>query len=99
MKLVIVVLFAISAAALVSGTRLARNSLWLVVQTCAANQTLTGAPFPCLGVTPASEARDGYIVLRAPVDADTIWSPTRKVVGLEDPGLRGPKAAGYFLDA
>jgi CDP-diacylglycerol pyrophosphatase len=99
MKLVIVVLFAISAAALVSGTHLARNSLWLVVQTCAANQSLTGAPFPCLAVTPPSGARDGYIVLRAPVDADTIWSPTRKIAGLEDPALRNPRAAGYFLDA
>jgi CDP-diacylglycerol pyrophosphatase len=99
MKLVIVVLFAISAAALMSGSRIARNSLWLVVQTCAANHDLTGAPFPCLSVTPSSDARDGYVVLRAPVDADTIWSPTRKVVGLEDPALRGPKATGYFLDA
>jgi CDP-diacylglycerol pyrophosphatase len=46
--------------------------------------------------TTAGEAR-GYAVLRAPFGApDTILTPTRRVVGVEDPWLQSPDAPNYF---
>jgi len=74
-----------------------RQALWRVVQACVADAKLTGAPFPCLKVD-LSEGKDrGHVILRPPFGrADLILSPTRKVVGVEDPWLQSPDAPNYF---
>jgi CDP-diacylglycerol pyrophosphatase len=68
-----------------------RHALWQVVRVCALDKATIGSPFPCL------EAAPGYVVLRPPVGKpDTILSPTRAIVGLEDPRLQEPDEPNYF---
>ena len=77
-----------------------RGALWQVVQTCVANHDLTGAAFPCLAVNLSGGEERGYVILRPPVGRpDVILSPTKKIVGLEDPWLRTLAAPNYFADA
>lgn len=76
-----------------------RQALWLAVHACVADYKLTGAAFPCLMVDLKGGERRGYVVLRAPLDPDTILTPTRKVSGIEDPWLRSRAAPNYFADA
>jgi CDP-diacylglycerol pyrophosphatase len=99
-KISIFALIVFAIVGLIFTTALARDSLWLVVETCGVNFNLTGAPFPCLEVSPSSAGHPGYVVLRPPLgEPDTILSPTRRVRGLEDPALTGPDAASYFEEA
>lgn len=76
-----------------------RRALWSVVNVCVADHKLTGAPFPCLKVNLAGGEDRGYVVLYAPFVHDTILSPTRKIVGVEDPFLRSGAAPNYFAEA
>jgi CDP-diacylglycerol pyrophosphatase len=77
-----------------------RGALWEVVQTCVANHALTGAAFPCLDVNTSAGEERGYVILRPLVgEPDTILSPTRKILGVEDPTLRILTAPNYFEDA
>jgi CDP-diacylglycerol pyrophosphatase len=70
------------------------------VRTCVANHVLTGASFPCLEVNLIEGEERGYVVLRPPVGKpDTILSPTKKIVGVEDSSLRTLGAPNYFEDA
>jgi CDP-diacylglycerol pyrophosphatase len=70
------------------------------VRTCLANCALTGAAFPCLKINLSDGEERGYVILRSPVGSpDTILSPTKKIVGVEDPSLRAPGAPNYFEDA
>jgi CDP-diacylglycerol pyrophosphatase len=74
-----------------------RLALWLTVRACVADLKLTGSPFPCLKVNLTGGEERGYVILRAPLGPpDTILSPTRRVVGLEDPWLRSREAPNYF---
>jgi CDP-diacylglycerol pyrophosphatase len=77
-----------------------RDALWQVVRTCAANHALTGAAFPCLEVNMSEGEERGYVILRPPLGKpDIILSPTKKIVGVEDPSLRTLAAPNYFEDA
>jgi CDP-diacylglycerol pyrophosphatase len=77
-----------------------RGALWQVVRTCVANHALTGAAFPCLEVEVPDGEERGYVILRPPIGKpDTILSPTKKIVGVEDPSLRTLAAPNYFEDA
>jgi CDP-diacylglycerol pyrophosphatase len=94
-------LTAVLAAAVGIGGLLAafvvRDALWLTVQACVVDATLTGAPFPCLLVDMAAGEARGYAVLHAPFGAqDTILTPTRRVVGVEDRWLQSRDAPNYF---
>jgi CDP-diacylglycerol pyrophosphatase len=81
-------------------TNAGRGALWKVVQTCVANHALTGAAFPCLKVDLSAGAERGYVVLRPPLmKPDIILTPTRKIVGVEDPSLQALGAPNYFEDA
>ncbi len=82
----------VGSAAFVYAAHVAkRHALWEVVRLCALDQSATGSPFPCLKATP------DYIILRPPFGLpDTILSPTRRIVGLEDPFLQRPEAPNYF---
>lgn len=74
-----------------------RLALWQVVRACVAGHGLTGAAFPCLAVHEGRDENEGYVVLRPPVGRpDTILTPTRKIVGIEDPWLQSPEAPNYF---
>ncbi len=77
-----------------------RQALWEAVRACVADYRLTGSPFPCLMVDLSGGEQRGYVVLRAPLGPpDTVLSPTRRVVGVEDPWLQSPQAPNYFEDA
>ena len=76
-----------------------RQALWRVVNACVADLKLTGAPFPCLKVDLAGGEEQGYAVMRAPFGQDTILTPTRKIVGVEDPFLQSSAALNYLADA
>jgi CDP-diacylglycerol pyrophosphatase len=77
-----------------------REALWQVVQACRVNHDMTGAAFPCLDVNVSGGIERGYVILRPPFgDEDLILSPTRKIVGVEDPSLRAADAPNYFADA
>ena len=76
-----------------------RDNLWRVVRACAADARLTGLPFPCLSIDLKDGGERGHAVLRPPWANDTILTPTRRVVGLEDPYLQSPQAPNYFADA
>jgi CDP-diacylglycerol pyrophosphatase len=81
-------------------TGLFRGALWNVVQACVANHALTGAAFPCLEVNVSDGDQRGYAVLQSPFGRpDLILTPTRKVVGVEDPWLQTSAAPNYFEDA
>ena len=74
-----------------------RNALWEVVRACAFDKTKTGSPWPCLEVDDAGGLARGFVILRPPVGRpDTILTPTRRIVGLEDPLLQRPDAPNYF---
>ncbi len=75
----------------------ARQALWLAVRACVADFKLIGAAFPCLRVDLKGGEERGYVVLRDP--PDTILTPTRRVVGIEDPWLQSREAPNYFDDA
>lgn len=77
-----------------------RGALWQVVRTCVANHALTGAAFPCLEVNLSDGEERGYVILRSPIGKpDTIMTPTKKIVGGEDPSLRTLASPNYFEDA
>ena len=77
-----------------------RGALWQVVRTCVAVHALTGAAFPCLEVNISDGDERGYVILRSPLGKpDIILSPTRKIVGVEDPSLSTLDAPNYFEDA
>jgi CDP-diacylglycerol pyrophosphatase len=77
-----------------------RELLWQVIQACRANYDMTGAAFPCLDVNVSAGVERGYVILRRPIgNDDLILAATRKIVGIEDPSLRGKDAANYFEDA
>jgi CDP-diacylglycerol pyrophosphatase len=73
-----------------------RQALWQVVRACVADFKLTTAPYPCLAVNLSGGEERGYVVLRPPLMHDLILSPTRQIVGIEDPLLRLPDAPAYF---
>ena len=73
-----------------------REALWQVVRACVADFKLTTAPFPCLAVNLSGGEERGYVVLRPPLMHDLILSPTRRIVGIEDPFLQLPDAPAYF---
>ena len=76
------------------------QALWQVVRACVADYQTTGAFFPCLSVDLTGGIERGVVVLRSPFGApDTVLSPTRQVVGVEDPWLQSPEAPDYFAAA
>jgi CDP-diacylglycerol pyrophosphatase len=76
------------------------QALWQVVRACVADYQTTGASFPCLSVDLSEGIDRGFVVLRPPFGApDTILSPTRQVIGVEDPWLQSPEAPNYFAAA
>jgi len=97
-----IAIFALAFLVLVGSARAflaaaGRQALWQVVRACLATYTLTGVAFPCLKVNLTSGVERGYVVLRPMFGSpDTILTPTRKVVGLEDPWLRTAAAPNYF---
>ena len=77
-----------------------RSALWRVVESCVLDHEMTGVSLPCLDVEAAGGDDRGYVILKPPFgEADTILSPMRRIVGLEDPWLRSPEAPNYFQDA
>ena len=94
----LVVTFGFAAQAAV--IEVGRGALWKVVQACVVNHGLTGAAFPCLEVNVSEGAGRGYVLLRRPFGApDLILSPTREIVGVEEPSLQALEAPNYFEDA
>ena len=92
--------FAIGLIALGGVAGAGRHALWQVVRACVADYQTTGAPYPCLAVDLSGGVDRGAVVLRPPFGApDTILSPTRAVVGVEDPWLQSPTAPNYFAAA
>ena len=94
-KAVILLVIAVTAFA-TSAIGLDRLALRQVVRACVADFKVTGAPFPCLEVDLSSGEDRGYIVLRPPRLNDLIFTPTRKIVGIEDPLLQSAEAPNYF---
>jgi CDP-diacylglycerol pyrophosphatase len=81
-------------------TDASRAALWRVVQACVLSHSLTGAAFPCLDVNVTDGTERGYVILRPPFSAsDLILSPTRRIVGVEDPSLQALDSPNYFEDA
>ena len=77
-----------------------RTALWEVVRACTLDQATTGSPLPCLEVDVRDGAERGFAVLRPPFgEPDTILTPTRRVIGLEDPVLQAPDSPNYFASA
>jgi CDP-diacylglycerol pyrophosphatase len=94
----VAVAFAFAAAA--GRLEISRSALWKVVQTCVANRALTGAAFPCLKVDVSGGDERGYALLRAPWGApDLILTPTRRIIGVEDPSLQTMETPNYFEEA
>jgi CDP-diacylglycerol pyrophosphatase len=92
-----VFVFALAAA---RAATLDRGALWQVVQACVANYKLTGGAFPCLQVDLSGGEDHGFVMLRPPFGKpDAILSPTKRIVGVEDPLLQHPDAPNYFEDA
>ncbi len=97
-KTVLVVAALLGSAAFAAGANLAsRYALWQVVRACMLDKTTTGSPLPCLEVdTTGGEAR-GWAIVRPPFGVpDTILTPTRRIVGIEDPLLDAPDVPNYF---
>ncbi len=92
----IVAALTMSAAFAAYAMELHRMALWQVVRACVADYKLTGAPFPCLEVNISGGEARGNVVLRAPLQDETILVPTRKITGVEDPFLQSPEAPNYF---
>ena len=86
----------VSAAFAAYAMELHRMALWQVVRACVADYKLTGAPFPCLEVNIAGGETRGNVVLRAPLQDETLLVPTRRITGVEDPFLQSPEAPNYF---
>ena len=86
----------VSAAFAAYAVELQRMALWQVVRACVADYKLTGTPFPCLEVDLSGGEERGAVVLRAPLVDDTVLSPTRRIIGVEDPFLQSPDAPNYF---
>ncbi|MGB7977273.1 MAG: CDP-diacylglycerol diphosphatase [Roseiarcus sp.] len=97
--LAVAAVLTVSAAFAAYAMDLHRMVLWQVVRACVADYKLTRTPFPCLEVNLAGGEADGTIILRPPLSEDTILSPTRKIIGVEDPFLQSPEAPNYFDDA
>ena len=76
-----------------------RDGLWQVVRACVADQRLSGLPFPCLVVDLTDGEARGHVLLRPPWSNDLILSPTRPIVGVEDPILQSPDTPNYFAEA
>ena len=99
----VVVAVAVGALAVTAGAALAvvvdRDALWPVVRACVADARLTGLPFPCLAVDLKEGDERGHVVLRPPLVNDMVLSPTRRIVGLEDPVLQSPETPNYFAAA
>ena len=92
------VVAAFAFAAQGAATEAGRGALWQVVRACVVNHALTGTAFPCLEVNVSDGDERGYVVLRATATrARPHFSPTRKIVGVEDPSLQTLEAANYFL--
>ena len=91
----VAVVLAVTANA-IPAIGLDRLALWRVVRACVADFKLTGAPLPCLEVDLSGGEERGHVVLRPPRLNDLIVTPTRKVVGIEDPLLRSAEAPNYF---
>jgi len=86
-----------SAALAYAGNIAGRTALWQVVRACMLDKTTTGSPLPCLEVNLDDGPERGFAVLRPPLGhTDTILTPTRRIVGLEDPALQAPNAPNYF---
>ena len=95
--LTILVWFSFAMGPLLATAAERRGALWDVVNACALDYALTGAPFPCMKVSPGEGAERGYAILRPPVGGDDIiLTPTRKVAGLEDSFLQTSEAPNYF---
>src|SRR6202035_4173904 len=94
--LAVVSVLTVSAAFAAYAMELHRLALWQVVRACVADYKLTGAPFPCLEVNLASGEALGSVVVRPPLLNDTVLSPTRRIIGIEDPFLQSPEAPNYF---
>jgi CDP-diacylglycerol pyrophosphatase len=92
----VVSVLTVSAAFAAYAMELHRMALWQVVRACVADYKLTGAPFPCLEVNLAGGEELGSVVLRPPLLNDTVLSPTRRIIGIEDPFLKSPEAPNYF---
>ena len=92
----IVAALTVSAAFAAYAMELHRMALWQVVRACVADYKLTGAPFPCLEVNISGGEARGDVVLRAPLQDETLLVPTRKITGVEDPFLQSPEAPNYF---
>ncbi len=74
-----------------------RKVLWQGVQVCVADFKLTGSAYPCLFVNLNGGDELGYVILMSPFGPpDTVLTPTRKVVGVEDAWLQSPGAPNYF---
>ena len=82
-------------------TKVSRGVDWNVVQACVLNHALTGASFPCLEVNVPDGNERGYVVLRPPLSVSDLIqpTPTRPIIGVEDPSLRVLDAPNYFEDA
>jgi CDP-diacylglycerol pyrophosphatase len=92
--------FSLSLVGFAMGQSIDRGLLWRVVQTCVANNRITGASFPCLDVNITKGVEAGFAVVRAPLDTTHIVVvPTARVVGVEHAGLDEVGAENYFADA
>jgi CDP-diacylglycerol pyrophosphatase len=92
----VAVVLTLSAAFAAYAMELHRMALWQVVRACVADYKLTGAPFPCLEVNLVGGEALGSVVVRPPLLNDTVLSPTRRIIGIEDPFLQSPEAPNYF---
>ena len=94
----------LAAAALVGSVAFAagasvmgRQALWQVVRACVLDKTTTGSALPCLSVEIGDGEARGYAVLRPPIGRpDTILTPTRRILGIEDAELQAPGLPNYF---
>ena len=68
----IVAALTMSAAFAAYAMELHRMALWQVVRACVADYKLTGAPFPCLEVNISGGEARGNVVLRAPLQDETL---------------------------
>lgn len=73
--------------------------LWRITQACETDSRLTGSPFPCLAVDRSGGIERGHVIFHAPLLNDTVFVPTRRITGVEDPFLSSPDAQNYFADA
>jgi CDP-diacylglycerol pyrophosphatase len=95
-KAVILLVIAVTAFATSAIGLDRRLALRQVVRACVADFKVTGAPFPCLEVDLSSGEDRGHAVLLPPRLNDLIVTPTRKIVGIEDPLLQLTGAPNYF---